>query len=96
VLPPLGGLEVIHTPGHTPGSVCYFSRQWGVLLVGDALIHRRHGLVLPARISCVGPVLARRSLSRLAELLVKLVLFGHGRPLQHGAAAAIRGLVQGG
>jgi len=27
VLPMLGGLRVIHTPGHTPGSVCFFGAR---------------------------------------------------------------------
>ncbi len=30
-------LEVIHTPGHSPGSVCYLCREDGILLTGDTL-----------------------------------------------------------
>ncbi|MEM2963464.1 MAG: MBL fold metallo-hydrolase [Candidatus Anstonellales archaeon] len=28
-------LEIIHTPGHTPGSVCIFERKKGILFSGD-------------------------------------------------------------
>lgn len=35
----LGGTswEVLHTPGHTPGGVCYWSRENNLLLSGDTL-----------------------------------------------------------
>ena len=35
----LGGVDwkVITTPGHSPGSVCYFCEAWGVILSGDTL-----------------------------------------------------------
>jgi len=32
-------LQVIHTPGHSPGGVCLWSADLGVLLSGDTLFH---------------------------------------------------------
>lgn len=29
--------EVIHTPGHSPGSVCYYDREDGMIFTGDTL-----------------------------------------------------------
>ena len=37
ILPVCGGIEVIHTPGHTPGHICLYLRESGVLVCGDAL-----------------------------------------------------------
>ncbi|MCL2318569.1 MAG: MBL fold metallo-hydrolase, partial [Treponema sp.] len=37
VLPLCGGIEVIHTPGHTPGHICLFLRKSKILVTGDAL-----------------------------------------------------------
>jgi glyoxylase-like metal-dependent hydrolase (beta-lactamase superfamily II) len=30
-------LEVLHTPGHTPGGICLYCRQQGIVFVGDTL-----------------------------------------------------------
>jgi hydroxyacylglutathione hydrolase len=30
-------LEVLHTPGHTPGGICLYAREEGVVFVGDTL-----------------------------------------------------------
>jgi glyoxylase-like metal-dependent hydrolase (beta-lactamase superfamily II) len=81
VLPILGGLEVIHTPGHTPGSICLYARQSGLLFVGDVL-QRRFGRVSAASgLYSDDPAAARGSLQRLAELDVKTVVFSHYPPL---------------
>jgi glyoxylase-like metal-dependent hydrolase (beta-lactamase superfamily II) len=48
VLPALGGLRVVATPGHTPGHISLFAPAAGVLFVGDSLVSGAHGL-RPAR-----------------------------------------------
>ncbi|MFC1954877.1 MBL fold metallo-hydrolase, partial [Chloroflexota bacterium] len=37
ILNPLGGLEIIHTPGHTPGCISLFSPRNKLLIIGDAM-----------------------------------------------------------
>lgn len=34
-LPYCGGITVIHTPGHTPGHICLYIKQWKILIAGD-------------------------------------------------------------
>ena len=49
VLPLLGGATVVHTPGHTPGSISLHFPNEGVLLVADALQRYQGRLTLPSR-----------------------------------------------
>jgi len=37
------GLEVLHTPGHSPGSVCFYYKQGGMLFSGDTLFYGSAG-----------------------------------------------------
>ena len=37
------GLQIIHTPGHTPGSVCLYWEKEGILLSGDTLFCMGYG-----------------------------------------------------
>ena len=39
-------LQVIHTPGHTPGSICLYDEASQIMITGDTLFsHGRHGRV---------------------------------------------------
>ena len=69
-------LGVLHTPGHTPGSVCLQARDEGLLFSGDTLFAGGWGRVdLPG--GSAEAILA--SLARLSELEpVIAVLPGHG------------------
>jgi glyoxylase-like metal-dependent hydrolase (beta-lactamase superfamily II) len=69
-------LEVLHTPGHTEGSVCLVSREAGVIFSGDTLFQGGWGRVdLPGG----DPDAMVESLARLAALSDGLrVLPGHG------------------
>jgi glyoxylase-like metal-dependent hydrolase (beta-lactamase superfamily II) len=64
VLPVLGGLRVIYTPGHTDGHVSLLLEEQGVLLAGDALQVRRGEFAPPLIFADASD--AARSLARLA------------------------------
>jgi len=71
-------LDVLHTPGHTEGSVCLVSHEAGVVFSGDTLFPGGWGRVdLPGG----DPDAMVDSLRRLATLPDTLrVLPGHGQP----------------
>ena len=94
ILPMLGGLQVVHTPGHTPGSVCLYGARDRVLFVGDAL-QRRFGTVSFASTLYSDDIrAARRSVQRLASLDVDTVVFSHFPPLTEGATETLASLSQ--
>ncbi|RPH36616.1 MAG: MBL fold metallo-hydrolase [Chloroflexi bacterium] len=92
VLPVLGGLEVVHTPGHTPGSVCLFARGPRILFTGDVLQVRRGKLAFASPIFSHDHAQARASVRRLVELHVDMIVFSHFRPMRDGASDALADL----
>ena len=88
VLPMLGGTEILHMPGHTPGSICLFLEQEGLVIVGDVLVHR-FGLRLPTRFFTVDIAQEIKSVKRLADVDFEVIAFGHGSPLMHGARSRV-------
>ena len=91
-LPVLGGLRVLHTPGHTPGSICLYSPTRRLLIVGDLLQRMRGQVTLPNYFFTDDMALARRSIARLAELDVETILFSHYPPVRQGGREALRAL----
>lgn len=69
-------LEVIHTPGHSPGGVCFYLREQKVLISGDTLFQGTIGrLDLPTG----EPALMWGSLEKLSKLPPETrVIPGHG------------------
>jgi len=69
-------IEVLHTPGHTPGGVCFYLSTQRVLFSGDTLFRGAIGnLSLPT----ARPHLMRASLKKLAALPKQTRVYpGHG------------------
>lgn len=83
----IGGLTVLHTPGHTPGSICLFSEREGVLISGDTVFSDgcfgRYDFPGGSRMEL------RRSLDRLSLLEVAGLYPGHGEPVEQGGSRHI-------
>lgn len=94
ILSPLGGLKVIHTPGHTPGSISLYSFEKKLLIVGDALRKRRQNPYMQYNIVSNDIKQALNSVKQISQLDFDIICFGHGRPIAGNASAKVRDLLQ--
>ena len=94
VLPLAGGMQVVHTPGHTPGHCSFLHLPSGVLVTGDALFNVR-GLRYSMAAPCTDVRLSRASAARLGELDFEVAGFTHGAHVAAGAQAAVRAFLAG-
>ncbi|MFA6221710.1 MAG: MBL fold metallo-hydrolase [Desulfomonilaceae bacterium] len=79
-------LEVIHTPGHTPGSICLLDREYGAFFSGDSLLEKITSNPV-VELDSQGENDSYRSLERYIESLgaiealpITKVFPGHGKP----------------
>jgi glyoxylase-like metal-dependent hydrolase (beta-lactamase superfamily II) len=87
----MDGIEIIPTPGHSPGSLSFYFPAKRAVFVGDALTGTP-APGLPLRAGCSDYARALRSVKRLAQLDADVCLFGHGEPLVGNAASVLREL----
>ena len=79
--------QVIHTPGHSPGSICLYCQKERLLVSGDTLFSDGVG-----RTDTPGgdPDVLGESLEKLAKLQVEKILPGHGEPVLKNGSKVIR------
>lgn len=92
VLPLLGGLRVVHTPGHTPGSVCLYAERLRLLFTGDVLQVIRGRLAYASWFFSHDHAEARASVERLAALDVGMIALSHYPPWTDDPNATLREL----
>jgi glyoxylase-like metal-dependent hydrolase (beta-lactamase superfamily II) len=77
----IGGLQVIWTPGHSPGHICLYQEERRVLFSGDHILeHISPNIGWQPDHDALGEFLS--SLDRIAALHVDLVLPSHGAPFR--------------
>jgi len=94
----IGSLEVIATPGHTPGHLAFLDTRDRALIAGDAL-QTLGGVAVSGTVKLLFPLpalatwhkgLALESARKLLALQPSLLAVGHGRMLSHPQAAMER------
>lgn len=91
----VGSFEVLETPGHTPGHLCYVSEDLGIGLLGDLVRGNADGSL--ERLPWVFDGNRRRAGESISEFADRTPAFevacmGHGDPVPSGGRDAVRAL----
>jgi glyoxylase-like metal-dependent hydrolase (beta-lactamase superfamily II) len=88
----VGPVQVLHTPGHTPGHLAFWWPERRILFAGDAIAtYPVFEAGWPA--FNLNPTQQRTSIRRMADLEAEVVAVGHGDPITGGAAERLRSLI---
>jgi glyoxylase-like metal-dependent hydrolase (beta-lactamase superfamily II) len=86
----IGHLRVLHTPGHTPGSISVLDEERQALFVGDSLRTKGEKIVGPSEEFSINKTKAQESIGKIAALKFDIMLPGHGEPLRQNASDAVK------
>lgn len=76
----VGGYQVIHTPGHTKGSICLYNPDNRAIFVGDNLQYREGRLQSPGQRLIPDLENYHKSMKKLLDYDIELILTGHTAP----------------
>ena len=88
----LGGLRIIHTPGHTPGSISPLLADPQVIFLGDSALNNVDRLSRPLTWDRAKRRQLDESLRGLRDLEAAFACFGHGPPLTDQVMEKVRGM----
>ncbi|MGE7219175.1 MBL fold metallo-hydrolase [Priestia koreensis] len=77
-LPYCGGIEVIYTPGHSPGHVSLYLKQTKTLIAGDAMVKMNNQLHGPVKQTTLDLTIAIKSLEKFLDYDIENVICYHG------------------
>ncbi|MEN1936291.1 MBL fold metallo-hydrolase [Paenibacillus sp. 102] len=89
-----GGIEVIHTPGHTPGHISLYSEKYKTLIAGDAMVCVDGKLRGPVPHTTPDMETATESLRRFLEFDIDRVICYHGGVCDSNVKEQIKRLVE--
>lgn len=89
----LGGLQVIHVPGHTPGSIALYQPERRIMFFGDIIFNERELKIAP-KIFNVDAEKVAEAARKLAAYEIDIACFGHGEPYTENAGERIRQVIQ--
>ncbi len=89
----IGGLTVIHVPGHTLGSIALLDEEKRVLLAGDTLRYDGKKISGAPEELSFDPTAVKESIRKISTFDFDVMLPGHGEPLKPNASKEIKRIV---
>ena len=86
----VGKLTVIHTPGHTPGSISLYDSERKLIFVGDSIRFANGRISGPPKQFTVDMNEALQSIAKISKLEFDVMLGGHGDALKPNASQRVR------
>jgi glyoxylase-like metal-dependent hydrolase (beta-lactamase superfamily II) len=94
ILPILGGLQVIFTPGHAPGHCSFWHPERRFLITGDVVFYLLNRMTLPFAMLTADMDENKRSVKKIVALKPDSLMFGHGNPIVGQAHVKLDALAQ--
>lgn len=82
--------RVIHTPGHTPGSIALYNSDNGVIFVGDTLTYDGNKVGGPPSFLINDNEALKKSIKKITDVEPNIMLSGHGKPLTENTSEMIK------
>lgn len=86
----ISGLLVIHTPGHSEGSISLLDEKRKVMFVGDAVRFVDGKVEGPPEGFTLDMARAKESICRISTFDFDVILSGHGKPLMPSASEKLK------
>ena len=90
VLDVAGGLQVVHTPGHTPGHISLLHPGSKTLITGDSIFNMNASMTWPLSAFCTSFSQTKLTANVLADLDYRTAAFTHGPEIRDTGREAIR------
>ena len=94
-LPYCGGIQILHTPGHTPGHICLYHSPSKTLIAGDALFVENGNLAPAPSFINADPAMALASLQKLTRCDIANIIAYHGGLFRDDPNRRLADLIRG-
>lgn len=82
------GMQVVATPGHTPGHISLFDPIGSLMIAGDAIVNSEDFFGASEQYS-LDMALANESIKKLSSFEYETMVFGHGTTIESGASGVV-------